>query len=336
MTVLPKWASAFGAPLFAAEIRKVSTDFCVTECCDIVCSGDGEHDFLWVRKIGQNTQWVAERLAEYAQVSVRDVGFAGMKDRHAVTQQWYSVRCTGVDWTAFSTAGVEVLEQRRHHRKLRRGAHTGNTFRIALRSSLLASHAGSIEHRLNNIATTGVPNYFGEQRFGRNGSNIALCRQLFGGRKLTRNKRGIALSAARSLLFNTILSERVTAQSWNRLLPGELANLDGSGSVFAVDEISDELQRRCSDFDIHPSGTLWGVGAPRSSAGVAGLEIRAANAYPDLVKGLSAAKLKAATRALRLPVQNLDWQVDGDALWLSFELAKGGYATAVLREIASY
>ena len=337
MSALPVWASAIGAPLFDAEIRATPEDFRVTERCDIECSGAGEHDFLWVKKTGQNTQWVAERLAEYAQVPVRDVGFAGMKDRHAITHQWFSVRRSGeIDWAAFASDGIDVLEQRQHQRKLRRGAHAGNAFRIALRSTTVGSCEKEIERRLTEIAATGVPNYFGEQRFGRDGRNIELCRRLFAGRRLSRAKRSIALSAARSLIFNAILSERVAANSWNQILPGELANLDGSASVFAVPDVSAELVRRCAEFDIHPSASLWGRGSPGSAGEVAALELRVADVHRELTQGLCAADMKAANRALRLPVQNLEWRFESDVLWLEFELAKGGYATAVLREIASY
>lgn len=337
MSALPEWAREFGAPLFNAEIRRTPEDFCVTERSNIELSDEGEHDFLWLRKTGQNTQWVAERIAEYADVPVRDVGFAGMKDRHALTEQWFSVRrAQQIDWTAFSADGVELLEHRRHHRKLRRGAHSGNAFRIALRSPSVGNCTADIERRLAAIAATGVPNYFGGQRFGHDGSNIDLCRCLFAGRRLSRAKRSIALSAARSLIFNAILSERVTGKSWNQLLPGELANLDGSASVFSVKEVSADLQKRCAEFDIHPSGSLWGQDAPRSSDAVAALESGITERYRELTDGLAAADLRASSRALRLPVRNLKWQIAGDALWLDFELAKGGYATAVLREIASF
>lgn len=337
MSALPDRATAFGEPLFAAEIRSTPSDFRVTERSEIACSGDGEHDFLWVQKTSQNTQWVAEQLADFAQISPRDVGFAGMKDRHAITQQWFSVRRARlVDWEEFAAEGIEVLDRQRHHRKLRRGAHTGNAFRIALRFSSLDMRAEQIELRLAAIAANGVPNYFGEQRFGRDGSNIDLCRRLFAGRRLSRSKRGIALSAVRSLIFNAILSERVAAGSWNQILPGEQANLNGSASVFAVAAVNSELARRCAAFDIHPSGALWGDGAPLSMGVVAALETEIAARYRDLADGLSPLGVKAASRPLRLLVQGLQWRLDSDVLWLDFELAKGGYATAVLREIASY
>ncbi len=336
MSAVPLWASANGASLFDATIRSVPSDFIVTEKCDIEFSGEGEHDFLWIEKIGTNTHWVAECLAKHGNVPLRDVGFAGLKDRHAVTRQWFSVRRLGtVDWQEFSEDGVEILEVERHRRKLRRGAHSSNAFKIALRSEGIDKCAGKINERLTIIARDGVPNYFGEQRFGRGGGNIELCKSMFAGRRLSRAKRSIALSAARSLIFNTILEQRVVRGSWNKILPGELANLDGSGSVFAVDDVDDELVSRCNEQDIHPSGSLWGDGSPLCTGEVAKLETAAAGDYSDIVAGLVAARMEPASRALRLRVPELSWQIDQDILWLEFELAKGGYATAVLREIAS-
>lgn len=336
MSAVPSWANAIGACLFDATIRSVPSDFIVTEKCDIEFSGEGEHDFLWIEKIGTNTHWVAECLAKHGNVPLRDVGYAGLKDRHAITRQWFSVRRIGaVDWRDFSEEGIEILDVQRHRRKLRRGAHSSNAFKIALRSKNLAAQADDINERLTIIKNEGVPNYFGEQRFGRGGNNIDLCKSMFAGRRLSRSKRGIALSTARSLIFNAILDQRVSEGSWNKILPGELANLNGSGSVFAVEDVDDELIRRCDEQDIHPSGSLWGDGSPKGAGEVAALESSAAAAFPDITAGLVAARMEPASRALRLRVTELSWQFDDDALWLEFDLPKGGYATAVLREIAT-
>lgn len=337
MSNIPDWATAHGEPLVNAVIRSTPSDFQVIEVSDIELSDDGEHNFLWVEKIGNNTQWVADRLARHAQVPSRDVGFAGMKDRNAVTRQWFSVRAPGeTDWATMKDNGITVLGHRKHRRKLRRGAHRGNAFRIALRATGLERCRESVEQRLADIAERGVPNYFGEQRFGRDGQNIELSRQIFAGRRVSRAKRSIALSAARSLIFNSILDRRVQSGSWDCLLPGELANLDGSASVFAVAEVSDELADRCATQDIHPSASLWGVKSPRCSDAAAEIELQAAQAWPDMVAGIVAAGMDAASRALRLRVHDLRWELSDDVLWLEFELARGGYATAVLRELARF
>jgi len=333
---LPDWARAFGPPLFHAAIRSRPSDFQVTERLDFVPAGAGEHDFLWLRKTGANTDWVARRLARHAGVRPVDVGYAGQKDRHAICSQWFSVlrRGDGADWTAFACEGVEILDVRRHDRKLRRGAHAGNAFRIALRAAVPETDRGAIDARLQTIAAQGVPNYFGPQRFGRDGANLELAAQLFAGRRLRRDKRSMAISAARSYLFNEILALRVGHGSWNRILPGELANLDGSGSVFRVETVDATLERRAAARDIHPTGTLWGQRRASAEGDVAVLENDATAGCEAFRSGLERLAVDASTRPLRLGVGDLSWQFDDDALWLDFTLPRGGFATAVLREIA--
>ena len=312
MTTLPDWARASGPPVCAAQIRSTPPDFEVTEQLDVDFSGDGEHDWLWVEKTGANTAWVSDRLAQYAGVPARDVGYAGLKDRHAVTRQWFSVRRPaggGNAWGALDIEGVTLLEQRRHRRKLKRGAHRGNAFRLALRGGEINAHRDELVERLEAIAAGGAPNYFGEQRFGRDGGNIALGEAVLAGRRVSRNKRSIGLSALRSLHFNNELGERIEAGTWRRLLPGDTANLDGSGSVFQVEEVTEELGQRCDGLDIHPCGTL---------------------------PALAAAGVKAAYRPLRMRVDALQWQFDEEVLWLEFRLPRGSFATSVLRELVRY
>jgi tRNA pseudouridine13 synthase len=334
---LPDWARALGPQLPACRIRSAPGDFVVTERLEIEFDEDGGHDWLWVEKTGANTAWVAEQLAKHAGISPRDVGYAGLKDRHAITRQWFSVRrpsVGGTVWGSFEVDGVRIVEQRLHRRKLKRGAHRGNAFRIALRGDDITSHVEAIRECMTQIEMRGVPNYFGEQRFGRDGANIELGRSVFAGRRLSRAKRSIAISAIRSFLFNEILDARVRDGSWERILVGELANLDGTGSVFAVDEVTRDINERCSDFDIHPTGTLWGRGAPCGSGGCARLQNNVVATHEDLCDGLMSIGVAAATRALRLRVKDLHWEIDDDALWLEFGLGRGAYATSVLREIA--
>lgn len=337
MPALPPWGAVHDPLDLRLQIRSQPSDFRVTEQLSYELDGSGEHEYLWLEKTGANTAWVAVQLASYCGINPRDVGFAGMKDRHAITRQWFSVRHgKEVNWDEFAADGANILECHRHGRKLRRGAHSGNAFRIALRSDDLQQNVVGLEQRLGRIAQHGVPNYFGEQRFGRGGGNIDLCRSLFAGRKLARSKRSIALSTARSLIFNAILDVRVRNGSWNEILPGERANLDGSGSVFSVDALSAELKARCDEMDIHPSGSLWGDGSPMASSDVAALEVQAAQAYTEFAAGLIAARMEPASRALRLRVSGLQWQFEDTVLWLQFDLVKGAFATAVLRELSSH
>ncbi len=333
---LPDWACAHGAPLFAASIREAPSDFQVVENLGFELSGAGEHDFLWLEKTGANTEWVARQLARHAGVRSADVGYAGMKDRHAITRQWFSVpNRSNPDWASFMADGITVLDVRRHHRKLRRGAHSDNTFRIALRTPRAAAKKALAEERLRRMAARGVPNYFGPQRFGRQGSNLDLARRLFAGARLRRDKRSIAISAARSFLFNEILALRVADGSWERILPGELVNLDGSGSVFRADTIDETIERRAAELDIHPTATLWGSRSEISEGAIDTLERDATEAHSDLRTGLEHLAVKASSRSLRLRISDLSWHFEDDALWLEFRLPPGAFATSVLREIAT-
>lgn len=334
MPTIPDWARAHGIPVVQGHIRQSASDFDVTETLGYALSGRGEHDYLWLEKQDANSPWVARQLARHAGVPERDVGFAGMKDRKAITRQWFSVRrpsATGTDWSKLDLPGVHILEETRHDRKLKRGALKGNRFRIAIQG--VDAPAETIEQRLKLIKKMGVPNYFGDQRFGRDGNNIELASALFAGERVPRNKRGIALSAARSYLFNHILQQRVQDESWSRLIPGECACLDGSNSYFAVGQINDALQKRLDDMDVHPGGALWGGGESPCRGEILELEHSAVAAFRKLREGLEA-RTELSRRALRLAVRDLDWEIDDSALWLRFSLARGGYATAVLREIA--
>jgi len=321
---LPAWTRAHGAPLFAATIRTTAADFDVTEELGFELSGDGEHDYLYAEKTGTNTEWLSRQLAGFAGVPAKDVGYSGLKDRHAVTRQWFSVpRWNQPDWAAFDVEGVLILEVQRHAKKLRRGAHTANWFRIVLRGELPQNN--ELEQRLALIRELGVPNYFGPQRFGRNGANIGLADAWSSGKRLPRHKRSIAISSARSFLFNEQLHTRVGDGTWNRIQCGDVANLDGSGSIFDVEEVDDTLISRCTEMDIHPAGILWGDGTASEDA---------PSGHEDWLRALSKARVKPAHRSLRLKVMDLEWQIDDEALTLRFGLSRGSFATSVLREIA--
>ena len=318
---LPDWARACGAPIFAARIRTTPGDFQVTEELGFEFTGDGEHDYLWVEKTGTNTEWLARQLAAFADVPAKDVGYAGLKDRHAVTRQWFSVpRWNSPDWKTLDVDGVEILDVQRHNKKLRRGAHKTNTFRIVLRGDDLNIGVDALEKRIQTIREKGVPNYFGEQRFGRGGSNLALADVWASGKRLPRHKRSLAISSVRSFVFNELLDARVQNGTWDILLAGDTVNLDGTGSVFDVDEVDDELLRRCQEMDIHPAGELIGDGSDTG---------------PERwLAALAKARVEKGTRSLRLRVDGLEMQTDDGAVVLSFTLGRGAYATAVLREIA--
>jgi tRNA pseudouridine13 synthase len=335
MTTLPH---AHGGPPLRARLRSSPEDFAVDEIQEITPDGDGEHAWLLVRKCGANTDWVAKGLARFAGVAPMDVSYAGLKDRHAVTTQAFTVYLPGrasPDWSALGLEGVEVVAHSRHRRKLKRGALAGNRFRITLREVQGDfQRAGEV---LQQVAARGVPNYFGEQRFGFGGGNVERAQRMFGGQRVDRQTRSLLLSAARSQLFNAVLARRVEGDCWDRALPGELWSLAGSRSWFGPEAPSDALAARLAAGDIHPSGPLWGRGELASRDEARALEESALAAFETLRIGLEHAGLEQERRALRLLPQSLHWEWTGDAiLALEFSLPPGSYATVVLRELADW
>ncbi|MDH5180298.1 MAG: tRNA pseudouridine(13) synthase TruD [Gammaproteobacteria bacterium] len=321
-------------PLTASALWRVEPeDFQVDEELGFEPDGEGEHVLLQIRKRDANTDWIAKRLARFADVKPMDVSYAGMKDRYAVTTQWFSVRLAGKsnpDWDSFNDDEAQVLQWHLHKRKLKRGSLRGNRFVILLRE--VKGERAELEQRLSDIAGTGVPNYFTEQRFGRDEQNLPQAEAMLSGAKRVkdRNKRSIYLSAARSFLFNQILSARVTQRTWNQILPGEIVMLAGSRSSFIADEVDDTLRQRLAEWDINPSGPMPGDSRDPLPAH----ELTILEPWQSLCTGLKNARVDVDRRALRLRVQDLKWEfVGGDQLRLEFGLGKGSYASAVVREL---
>lgn len=325
-----------GAPVISAHFKAEPEDFVVREWLGFEADGEGDHMLLTVRKRGANTLWVAKQLARFAKADVRDVGFAGLKDRQAVTEQAYTLPSKHLqpnDWIGFTGEGFEVMGAVRQRRKLRRGAHKGNDFEIVLRD--VQGDRDALLQRLQQLKELGAPNYFGPQRFGHDGYNLRMADDwLVQGNEIRdRVQRGFALSAARSLIFNAVLQARIEHGTWQQLLPGDLANLNGSNSVFAVAAVDETLRRRCAEFDVHPTGPLWGSGALRVTGAIAELETRVGEQYVALATGLASAGLEQERRALRVWVQNLTWTLEESRLILKFRLHRGAFATAVLAEL---
>ena len=338
---------SLGAPQVAAVFKQSAQDFRVDEDLGFELSGAGEHLCLHIRKTEVNTQHVVRHLARLANVRERDIGYAGLKDHMGVCEQWlsiYQAQAQELDFTSLAEIGVEVLSSVRNSRKIRRGSHRSNGFRIILRelTSLaktplaLDALQADLEARLTQIRDQGVPNYFGEQRFGHAHSNILMAQRLFRGELRLKKgfKRGMLLSAARSFVFNAVLSERVFQKNWDQHLSGDVMNLAGTGSVFESPEWDETLAGRLAAKDIHPTGPLWGKGALRSSAEAGAMEMAIAAEQLSLCNGLEAAGLEQARRSLRLIAADLDWAwLEDGSLELSFALPPGTYATAVLREL---
>jgi len=326
---------AYGAPLGRGVLRAEPEDFLVEEQLGFSAAGSGQHVLLKVRKRDANTQWVARELARACGCRALDVGYAGLKDRHAVALQWFTVpqsRMTLDGWTAVRGQGFEVLEAHAHTRKLPRGALEGNRFEIRIRHMQVDD--GALATRLAEIAAHGVPNYFGPQRFGRDGANLARMSE--DPRALAPEQRSFMLSAARSLVFNAVAAERVADGSWATLEAGDVANLDGRGSVFAVEPETPSLLERCQRLELHPTGPLWGRGTLASTHRIHALERAVSARFSQACALTEQAGMEQERRALRLAVRDLQWQRDQAGLLIHFRLTRSGFATTVLREIVDY
>jgi tRNA pseudouridine13 synthase len=330
---------AHGAPLPAVQLKSTPEDFRVEEQLSFEPSGSGPHWLLRVEKRTANTRWVAAEIARLAGVPASDVGYAGLKDRHAVAVQWFSVpvlTTTADFWNSVRTDEFKVLEARANLRKLRRGALSGNRFRIRLRNVVWSRE--QLDLKLDALRAHGAPNYFGPQRFGREGYNLDRVASWVqsGDAPRGRADRSFALSAARSLVFNAVLARRVEAGDWSQLAPGDLASLDGSGSHFVVTAVDDVLRQRLRVFDIHPTGPLWGHGDLATRGQALQHELEVSKQLAPVTDLLAAQGLTQERRALRCAVRELSFEREANTLTLNFSLGRGQFATAVLREICEF
>lgn len=337
-----------------AQFRTTPQDFIVHEILAIDFSEQGEHLWLYVQKINVNTSFVVKLLAKWANIGESDVGYSGLKDRKAVTYQWFSLRIPNrqspnTDFKDFiqtqlsADERITIIKQHWHNKKLSRGTHKHNHFNITLRQVM--GDKALIDEQLTTIKTKGVPNYFGQQRFGIDGGNIAHSHEFFAKliasdkpyrpRKKDLPRHSLYISTAKSLIFNRILAKRVVLGTWDRPMTGDVFNLDGTGSIF-VANLDDDIYQRLSTGDIHIAGILFGTGKSRASDTALAIEQEVLNDkhLATLVAGLNKIDSKLSYRPLRLLPQNLMWQWHGDTLVLDFCLPRGSFATSVLGAVA--
>ena len=317
-TTLPQWPNAYPASGASATLKRLNEDFTVTELPLQPPSGEGEHIWLDIEKNGANTAFVAQQLAEAAGVQERDVGYAGLKDRYAITRQWFSIylpigkgKGETPDLTPLQHPEFRVLGQNRHVKKLRPGDLQGNRFRIVLRD--VAGDRDAVEANLKAVASQGVPNYFGAQRFGHDGGNVEQGRAMLAREIRVRNpkKKGIYLSAVRSFVFNEVLALRIQQGLWGKTLPGDV-----------VDEAG------------RPTGPLWGRGRVTTTDQAQALENGVAERHATLCDGMEYAGLDQARRALVASPVDMSWEwPQAQQLVLTLTLPAGTYATTVLNEI---
>jgi len=313
-TTLPQWPHAYPASGASATLKLLNEDFIVTELPLQLPSGEGEHIWLDIEKNGANTAFVAQQLAEAASVQERNVGYAGLKDRYAITRQWFSIylpKGETPDLTQLQHPEFKVLSQSRHVKKLRPGDLQGNRFRIVLRD--VTGDRDAIEANLKAVASHGVPNYFGAQRFGHDGGNVMRGLAMLAREIRVRNpkKKGIYLSAVRSFVFNEVLALRIQQGLWGRTLPGD---------------VMDETGR--------PTGPLWGRGRVITTDQAQALENGLAERHATLCDGMEHAGLDQERRALVANPAGMSWEwPQANQLVLTFSLPAGTYATSVLNEI---
>lgn len=308
------WPKAYSQTNATAALKQNNADFIVTEIPLSSPSGEGEHIWLYVKKDGANTAYVAQCIADFAGVKEMDVGYAGLKDRYAITEQWFSVylpKGEVPDFLSLAHDEFKVLKQTRHTKKLRRGDLLGNAFEITLRE--VDGDKTLIENNLAQLQKHGMPNYFGAQRFGHDGGNVEQGRMMLAREIHVRNKKrkGIFLSAVRSFIFNEILAARIQQDLWGQTLAGDV--LDDHGM---------------------PTGALWGRGRVSTTDAAAEIENTIAQAHAVLCEGMEHAGLSQERRSLVVIPEGFIWEwLAEDVLRLRFSLPAGCYATTVIGEV---
>ncbi|GEA52385.1 tRNA pseudouridine synthase D [Vibrio inusitatus NBRC 102082] len=313
--ILSNLAYQHGKPTAKAKLKAKAEHFVVKEDLGFELLGAGEHLMLRVRKIGENTSFVANELAKFCGVKSKDVSWAGLKDRHAVTEQWLSVHLPkgdDLDFALFTKMhpSIEILEVTRHNKKLRPGDLKGNFFELTLSE---VTDITEVEARLQAISEAGVPNYFGAQRFGNNGNNLDEARRW--GRENVRtrnqNKRSLYLSTARSWIFNQIVSERLNKECFDSTIAGDVLS-EPSGEITAA---------------------LAGDNALPTSGIALEIEQATVDAEPDLMALIRGNRMRHDRRTIKLLPEQLSWESSDDQVVVKFWLDSGCFATSIMREV---
>ena len=325
-----------GKPQQAGRLKAEFADFIVREELGYPLAGEGEFVAVKVRKTNANTLFVGEQLAKFVDISAKNMSYAGLKDRHAVTEQWFCLHLAGKetpDFSAFECEGVEILEVTRHNRKIRTGALEGNYFELLLRD---VEETDELKQRLNQLQAVGFPNYFTEQRFGRDGHNLTQAQRWASGEISVkdRKKRSFYLSAARSEIFNLVVAARIAKDATNEVLPNDIVQLAGSHSWFKADEKEDlnALQVRLENQDILLTAPLIGEDVLAASD----IENEIVNQHSVFDPLMKQERMKAARRPLLMKAKAFSWAFEPEGLRLKFYLPAGSYATALVRELVNY
>jgi tRNA pseudouridine13 synthase len=334
VTDLPRLTE--GVPGCGGAFKLVPEDFEVEELPAYLPSGEGEHLFLWIEKRGRDTREVVRALSQALGLPEGEIGVAGMKDRHAVTRQLLSVPARAeAKLEGFALEGVRVLWAKRHGNKLRTGHLKGNRFRLRLRG---VKDLGAAQESLSRLTARGVPNYFGEQRFGRERDNADRGKLLLLGQRLPKRperfERKMYLSAFQSLLFNRALAARVLAGTFDQALLGDVLRKEETGGLF-VCEAPEVDGPRVAAFEVSPAGPMFGPKMTAAAHGVAEAETalltQEGMTLSDFVRG--GGETEGTRRPYRVRLGNPEFTPEAEDLVLAFELPRGAYATEVLAEL---
>ena len=323
-----------GTPQQTGRLKAEFADFIVREELGYPLAGEGEFVAVKVCKTNANTLFVGEQLAKFVGISARNMSYAGLKDRHAVTEQWFCLHLAGKetpDFSTFECEGMEILEVTRHNRKIRTGALEGNHFELLLRDVV---ETDELKQRLNQLQEIGFPNYFTEQRFGRDGHNLTQAQRWASGEISVkdRKKRSFYLSAARSEVFNLVVSQRITDHQMQTVLLGDYLQLAGSNSFFEVKaEDLVQSQQRLDENDVLLTAPLIGENSLEQNGNECEKAIVAQ--HKNLISLMKKERMNAARRAMLCKPQDLRWQFEPEGLRLTFFLNSGSYATGLVREL---
>ena len=327
-------------PALGGRIRSTPDDFWVEERPLYLPCGEDEHLYIRVKKRGLSTPDLVLRLVSQLQVKAQTIGVAGLKDAQAVTTQMLSLQGVKAETVAAVPTDERLLTLEvlgRHRKRLRKGHHAGNQFRLVIRDVRERSE-DDLQELFDELVRRGVPNYFGPQRQGRSGTNFQLGAELLQDaarrNKMPRNKRIWFMNAYQSHVFNRIVAKRI--ETIDRVFLGDWAMKSDDGACFPVEQPEVE-QPRADRFEISPTGPLFGSRAPWAT-GVPGDIERAVVAElgttPELLSKAGAeCGFRGERRALRVRLNELSWSLEGTVLTLGFWLPPGSYATSVLREV---
>ncbi len=336
--ILSSLAYLTGKPLASAKIKAKPEHFQVSEDLGFAFTGEGEHLMVRIRKTGENTSFVANELAKACGVKSKDVSWAGLKDRHAVTEQWLSVHLPKGGTPDFSEflakySNIEILATDRHNKKLRPGDLVGNEFVITLSE---VTDITNVEQRLEKVKQVGVPNYFGSQRFGNDGNNLEEARRW--GRENVRtrnqNKRSLYLSAARSWIFNRIVAARLEQGLFDKFIIGDIAQTTAGSAIVDANNI-DDMQTQFMKGEVAITAALAGDNDLPTRDNALALEQLFLDEEPDLMALVRGNRMRHDRRNIALKPQDLAWSVESNNITLTFSLDAGSFATSIVRELVN-